>query len=73
MPALALFLNDESKHILPAIGKWYAIILAADSGISNVARFISFVPYISVCNSYVQSGLLNSRNAVAEMNAGRAA
>ena len=54
MPAFELSLSDESKHILPASDKWCQIILAADSGMPNVARFLSFLLSVAACNAYVQ-------------------
>jgi hypothetical protein len=53
-PTPAVFLNDESMQTLAACDKCCQTVLAADSGLPNVGRLISFVQSIPVCFAYVE-------------------
>lgn len=52
-PTLALSLNDESKQTLSVSDQWNQVVLAADSGLANVARLLSFVLSVSVFSAHV--------------------
>jgi hypothetical protein len=55
-PTLALFLNDKAEQTLSDSGKWCQIVLAADSGLADAARFLLFVPSVPGCSAYVEKG-----------------
>jgi hypothetical protein len=64
-PTLALFLNDKSKKTPSVSDKWCQIVLAADSGLPDVACILLFVLYSCAQRlygtSFLNYGLLQEK------------